>query len=176
MSPLHQPHALSNQNYAENQFGVGPASQLSISIHVPPPIDPYDHLQMGVIPPPPLVPQHLSTLGNPTNYPKGPYGLPAVDPNLPLPLRSSYGGYRPFEGYPPSGTQLYLSGGIPPPKFQQKLKYMKEKMKKWSKESFGDIFKEKEKLELRLKEIQEIVMKNGYTLELKEEEMKTLED
>lgn len=38
--------------------------------------------------------------------------------------------------------------------FQQKLKYIKERLKTWNKESFGNIMLEKHKLEKQLEEIQ----------------------
>jgi hypothetical protein len=40
--------------------------------------------------------------------------------------------------------------GIPMYHFQQCLKFIKNKLKKWNKETFGNIFKEKEKLEIKL--------------------------
>ena len=37
--------------------------------------------------------------------------------------------------------------------FQQKLKYIKGRIKKWKKDSFGNIMEEKERLEKRIEEI-----------------------
>ena len=38
--------------------------------------------------------------------------------------------------------------------FQQKLKFLKAKIKKWNKESFGNIFKENVELNDKIKEVQ----------------------
>ena len=46
---------------------------------------------------------------------------------------------------------------------QQKLKYMKECLKTWNKESFGNITLEKRKLEKQIEELQIRTMKEGYT-------------
>ena len=43
------------------------------------------------------------------------------------------------------GSSMYI--------FQQKLKYIKERIKKWNKDSFGNIMEEKEKLENRIEEM-----------------------
>ena len=43
------------------------------------------------------------------------------------------------------GSPMYI--------FQQKLKYIKERIKKWNKDSFGNIMEEKEKLENRIEEM-----------------------
>lgn len=46
--------------------------------------------------------------------------------------------------------------------FQQKSKYIKDNLKKWNKESFGNIMKEKLQLEAQIGEIQVWVMQDGY--------------
>ena len=46
--------------------------------------------------------------------------------------------------------------------FQRKLKYIKANLKKWNKESFGNIMEEKLRLESKIGEIQVWVMKDGY--------------
>ena len=54
--------------------------------------------------------------------------------------------------------------------FQQNLKALKSKIKKWNKEEFGNIFQEKRRLEIRLHEIQTIGLDEGYSQALIEEE------
>lgn len=51
-------------------------------------------------------------------------------------------------------------------KFQQKPKYIKEKVKKWNRDSFGNIFEEKSRLENEL-ELQRKVMEVGCSNKLK---------
>jgi len=51
--------------------------------------------------------------------------------------------------------------------FQQKLKFIKEKVKQWNKESFGNIFQEKRTLEKAIEDIQAIIMESRYTEDLK---------
>lgn len=51
-----------------------------------------------------------------------------------------YEWWRGFEE--PEGSQMYA--------FQQKLKYIKVKLKKWNKESFGNILEEKHRLEEKI--------------------------
>ena len=55
--------------------------------------------------------------------------------------------------------------------FQQNLKRLKTKIKKWNKEEFGNIFREKRRLEVRLHEIQTIGTNEGYSPALIEEEL-----
>ena len=57
--------------------------------------------------------------------------------------------------------------------FQQKLKYMKEHIKTWNKESFGHITLEKQKLEQQLEELQTRTLEEGY-LEVEKNEKKTI--
>ena len=54
--------------------------------------------------------------------------------------------------------------------FQQNLKALKSKIKKWNKEEFGNIFRKKNRLEICLQEIQSIGLNEGYSLSLLEEE------
>ena len=54
--------------------------------------------------------------------------------------------------------------------FQQNMKALKTKIKKWNKEEFGNIFWEKNRLEICLQEIQSIGLNEGYSLALLEEE------
>ena len=60
--------------------------------------------------------------------------------------------------------------------FQQKLKYIKECVKKWNKESFGNILQEKIRLEQRIEVIKTTAMSEGYTEEMKQEEQSLLQD
>lgn len=46
--------------------------------------------------------------------------------------------------------------------FQQKLKHIKENLKKWNKETFGNIMIEKLHLEAQIGEIQVQAMQDGY--------------
>ena len=55
-------------------------------------------------------------------------------------------------------------------KFQQKSKSLKERINKWNKEEFRNIFAKKKLLKTRMKEIQNIGMNSGYTTELQVEE------
>ena len=50
--------------------------------------------------------------------------------------------------------------------FQQKLKHIKECVKKWNKESFGNIFHEKKRLEQQIEEIKIKSMSEGYSEEM----------
>ena len=57
----------------------------------------------------------------------------------------------------PEGSQMYVS--------QQKLKHIKDNLKKWNKESIRNIIEEKLKLENQIGKIQSRVMKEGYNEE-----------
>ena len=60
-----------------------------------------------------------------------------------------------WERSPPIiGTRMY--------QFQQKLKFLKGHIKKWNKESFNNIFHEKQTLEIKIKQHQSQVMINSY--------------
>ena len=52
---------------------------------------------------------------------------------------------------------------------QRKLKALKDKIKKWNKEEFDNIFEDKSHLEERIEHIQRKEMKEGYSLILREE-------
>ena len=54
--------------------------------------------------------------------------------------------------------------------FQQNLKGLKAKIKKWNKQEFGNIFHEKRRLEVYLQEIQAIGTNEGYSMASKEED------
>ena len=54
--------------------------------------------------------------------------------------------------------------------FQQNLKVLKSKIKKWNKEEFRNIFREKRHLEIHLHEIQTKGINEGYSQTLIEEE------
>lgn len=45
---------------------------------------------------------------------------------------------------------------------QQKLKHIKSRLKIWKKKEFGDIFKSKREAEQKLKEINQINIKDGF--------------
>ena len=60
--------------------------------------------------------------------------------------------------------------------FQQKLKYMKERLKTWNRESFGNITLEKQKLEPQLEDLQTRTMKEGYSEEEKNVEQTIMRD
>ena len=64
------------------------------------------------------------------------------------------------EGY---GQSMY--------KFQWKLKGLKENIKKWNNQEFGSIFSHKNIMEGRLQEVQSIGRNEGYTTDLKMEEL-----
>eukprot|EP00253_Pinus_taeda_P012157 PITA_12157 len=60
-------------------------------------------------------------------------------------------------------------------RFQKKLKFLKGEIKKWNKDNFGNIFKEKESILQELKSIQQRLILEGRTEELahKEQEMES---
>ena len=60
--------------------------------------------------------------------------------------------------------------------FKQKLKYIKECVKKWNKESFGNILQEKKRLEQQIEVIKIKAMSEGYLEEMKQEEQSLLQD
>jgi len=61
-------------------------------------------------------------------------------------------------------------------KFQQKLKHLKEKIKHWNSEVFGNIFQEKEKLDSQMKELQQEIMASGPSEALREKEVGLLQE
>ena len=56
-------------------------------------------------------------------------------------------------------------------KFQWKLKGLKENIKKWNNQEFGSIFSHKNTMEAHLQEVQSIGRNEGYTIDLKMEEL-----
>ena len=60
--------------------------------------------------------------------------------------------------------------------FQQKIKLLKGHINKWNKESFGNIFQEKQSLENKIKLNQSQVMNNGYSEELRMQEKLLLQE
>ena len=62
------------------------------------------------------------------------------------------------ESPPIRGTRMY--------QFQQKIKLLKNNIKKWNKESFGNIFQEKQALEFKMQANQVQGMSMGFSEEL----------
>ena len=60
--------------------------------------------------------------------------------------------------------------------FQQNLKYMKEPLKTWNRESFWNITLEKHKLEQQLEEPQTRTMEEGYSEEEKTTEQTLMQE
>lgn len=60
--------------------------------------------------------------------------------------------------------------------FQQKLKSLKTRIKRWNKDSFGNIFQAKKKLDLRIKEVQLEIHRTGSTADLKAQEWLLLQE
>ena len=60
--------------------------------------------------------------------------------------------------------------------FQQKLKILKDHIKKWNKESFSNILQEKKALEIKIQQHQSQVMLSGYTKELRLQEKTLLKE
>ena len=56
------------------------------------------------------------------------------------------------------GTWMY--------QFQQKLKLLKSNIKKWNKDSFGNIFQAKKELDNKIKEVQIKGMQSGFSDEI----------
>ena len=64
-----------------------------------------------------------------------------------------------WEEMPPIiGTRMY--------QFQQKLKLLKNKIKKWNKESFGNIVQAKKELDSKIQEVQIKGMHSGFSDEI----------
>ena len=59
--------------------------------------------------------------------------------------------------------------------FHQKIKFIKQEIKKWNQEAFGDITAEKNVLELKMKETRQKIIQNGLTEETKKLEMELQE-
>jgi len=60
--------------------------------------------------------------------------------------------------------------------FQHKLKHTKEKIKKWNKETFGNITQAKLDLERKIEEMRAIAMEQGHTKGNKEKEIALLKE
>jgi hypothetical protein len=54
--------------------------------------------------------------------------------------------------------------------FQQKLKYFKQHVCKWTKEFFGNIFQERKIMEQKLENLQGKIIHSGYTITQQQEE------
>ena len=54
--------------------------------------------------------------------------------------------------------------------FQQKLKLLKSNIKKWNKESFGNIFQDKKELDSKIQEVQIKGMQSGFSDEIRADE------
>ena len=59
--------------------------------------------------------------------------------------------------------------------FQQKLIKLKAKIRTWNKEEFEDIFQDKNLLKVKLEELQQEGMDNGYSDDLKQREHNILD-
>jgi hypothetical protein len=55
-------------------------------------------------------------------------------------------------------------------RFQQKLKNLKQSLRLWNKNTFGDIFESQRQLADRMSEIQNQIRTRGLTIELKDQE------
>jgi hypothetical protein len=55
-------------------------------------------------------------------------------------------------------------------KLQQKLKYVKQKLKAWNKEEFGNIFQAKNQLTMKMEHIQQKMIQTGRIDQLIQEE------
>ena len=60
--------------------------------------------------------------------------------------------------------------------FQQKLKLLKDSIKKWNKESFGNIFQAKQALECKMQTNQDQGMSMGFSEELQIQEKSLLQE
>eukprot|EP00253_Pinus_taeda_P036000 PITA_36000 len=56
---------------------------------------------------------------------------------------------------PPKGTKMY--------RFQQRLWFLKNQLKRWNRETFGNIFEEQQKLLKELKELHQNIINEGHT-------------
>jgi len=68
------------------------------------------------------------------------------------------------------GTENVMEGRNQMHTFQLRLKDLKGRIKKWNKEEFGNIQKEQEILQIKMKQIQHKIIKEGRSEELAEEE------
>jgi len=58
--------------------------------------------------------------------------------------------------------------------FQQKLKFLKFQLKNWNKEIFGNIFTAQQHLNQKMKDLQQLIIKDGYKEEHLEQEKQLL--
>ena len=63
---------------------------------------------------------------------------------------------------PIRGTRMY--------QYQQNLKLLKNKIKKWNKESFGNIFQAKKELDRKIQEVQIKRMQSSFSDEIRTQE------
>jgi hypothetical protein len=61
-------------------------------------------------------------------------------------------------------------------KLHKKLKYIKNKLKEWNREIFGNINTEKNDIEEKMKKLQETCMREGYTEDRKREELQMTQE
>jgi hypothetical protein len=73
-----------------------------------------------------------------------------------------------WEEKPEKGTRMF--------QLYKKLKYIKNNLKEWKRDTFGNINQEKNNLEEKMKKLQETCMLEGYTEDLKREEIQMTQD
>ena len=61
-------------------------------------------------------------------------------------------------------------------KLHKKLKYIKNKLKAWNRDTFGNINQERNNLEEKMKKLQETCIWGGYTEDRKKEELQLTKD
>jgi len=61
-------------------------------------------------------------------------------------------------------------------KLHKKLKYIKNNLKEWNRDTFGNINKDKKNIEENMKKLQETYMREGYTEDRKKEEIQMTQD
>jgi hypothetical protein len=61
-------------------------------------------------------------------------------------------------------------------KLYKKLKYIKQKLKEWNKEVFGNINQGKKSIEDRMRKLQELCIEEGYTEDRKKEEIQMTQE
>jgi exonuclease III len=72
------------------------------------------------------------------------------------------------EELPDHGTRMF--------KLYKKLKYIKQKLKEWNKEVFGNINQGKKSIEDRMRKLQELCIEEGYTEDRKKEEIQMTQE
>ena len=60
--------------------------------------------------------------------------------------------------------------------FLQKLKILKTNIKKWNKDSFGNIFQAKVELDCKIKEVQTLGMQSSFSADIREKESSLLQE